>query len=298
MIFRNAFYFLKEAVVGVAKNRWMTLASAGVTFATLLVLGIFVIFNNNLQVIVEDLKGQVEIVAYVEDVEQEHINIAKAELLTISGISEIRYVSKEEALERLREMLGEYKDITAGFDERNPLPPSFEIVLEDPDTVAEVAERIAKVPFINKVDYGQDVVEKLFDVMRIAQLIGLGFMTIMLVMAVFLISNTIKLTVYARRREITIMKFVGATDWFIRWPFILEGLLLGAFGTVLALVALNYGYDYALQSVYQNFPSELLTIRLLHLDEIFPILVKHLTILGLSLGGLGSGISLGKFLKV
>lgn len=299
MIFRNFLYFIKEAVVGVAKNRWMTLASAGVTFATLLVLGIFIVFNSNLQVMIDDLKSQVEIVAYVDsEAEQEHIDMIRDELIALNGIKEIRYVSQEDALERFRERLGEYEGITAGLDERNPLPASFEIMLTNPDDVVEVAERIEIIPNIESVQYGQEFVEKLFAVMNMAQRIGLGFMAIMFIMAVFLIANTIKLTVYARRKEISIMKFVGATDWFVRWPFILEGLLLGCIGTVLALVALYYGYGYALKAIYYNIPEAMLNVRFLALEEIFPTLVKYLAVLGLSLGAIGSGISLGRFLKV
>ncbi|SES80560.1 permease-like cell division protein FtsX [Anaerobranca gottschalkii] len=299
MIFRNALYFTKEAVLGVSKNRWMTIASAGVTFATLLVLGIFIIFNSNLQVMIDELKSQVEIVAYLDlEAEEQHIDLVRDELLTIRGIKEIRYVSKEEALQRLREILGEYEDITAGFDERNPLPASFEIALEDPEQVGDIAQRIENIPFVDNVQYGQEVVEKLFTALNLIQWIGFSFMTIMFIMAVFLISNTIKLTVYARRKEITIMKFVGATDWFIRWPFIIEGLLLGAIGTGISLLILYYGYNYALETVYNNIPESMITIPLLTLDQIFPILVRYLTVLGLGLGALGSGISLRRFLKV
>lgn len=299
MIFRNILYFFKEAVAGVTKNGWMTLASAGVTFATLLVLGIFIIFNNNLEVIVEDVKNQVEIVAYLDiEVEEEQIDIVKNELVLISGIKELRFVSKEDALERLRELLGDHSDITEGFDDRNPLPVSFEIVADNPDTIPEIAARVSKIPFIETVDYGQETVEKLFAFMTLVQWIGLGFMSVMLIMAIFLISNTIKLTVYARRKEISIMKSVGATDWFIRWPFILEGLFLGLIGSGLALLSLYYGYGYALETVYMNIPDNLLTVRFLHLEEIFPVLLRYLTFLGVSLGVIGSGISLRRFLKV
>lgn len=299
MIFRNIFYFVKEAMLGVAKNRWMTLASAGVTFVTLLVLGVFIIFNSNLEVMIEDLKSQVEVIAYVDlEAEEEDIDLIKTELITVKGIKELRFVSQEDALARLREMLGEYEDITAGFEERNPLPASFEVILEDPEQVSQVAERIEQIPYVESVQYGQEFVEKLFAATNMVQWIGLSFMAIMFVMAVFLIANTIKLTVYARRREITIMKFVGATDWFVRWPFIVEGLLLGTIGTALALLALYYGYGYALEALYYNIPEAMLSIRFLALQEIFPTLVKYLAVLGLSLGAIGSGISLGRFLKV
>ena len=299
MIFRNVFYFIKEAMLGVAKNRWMTLASAGVTFVTLLVLGVFIVFNNNLEVMIEDLKSQVEIIAYVDlEAEEEDIDLVRAELITLRGIQEMRFVSQEDALVRLREMLGEYENITAGFEERNPLPASFELILEDPEQVAIIAERVQGIANIESVQYGQEFVEKLFAATNMAQWVGLTFMAIMFIMAVFLIANTIKLTVYARRREITIMKFVGATDWFVRWPFILEGLLLGTIGTVLALTTLYYGYGYALEAIYYNVPEAMLSIRFLALEEIFPTLAKYLAILGLSLGAIGSGISLGRFLKV
>lgn len=299
MIFRNIFYFIKEAILGVAKNRWMTLASAGVTFITLLVLGVFIVFNSNLEIMIDDLKSQVEIIAYIDlEAGETDIELIKTELITIRGIKELRFVSQDEALARLREMLGEFENITAGFEERNPLPASFEVVLEDPEQVGGIADRIRVIPNIDSVQYGQEFVDRLFAATNIVRMVGLTFMGIMFLMAVFLIANTIKLTVYARRKEITIMKFVGATDWFVRWPFILEGLLLGAIGTVLALVALQYAYSYVLELLYYNVPEAMLNIRLLTLEEIFPALTRNLAILGLSLGAIGSGISLGKFLKV
>ena len=240
MKFKNALYYLKEAGLGVWRNGWMTVASVTVVVLTLLILGAFVAINLNVVQITEDIKDQVELIVYLQD--DADTQGLRQEILKISGIRQLTFVSKEQALVRMREKLGE--GITEALDGRNPLPASFEIQAADPEAIPAMAEKIAAMPGVESVDYGRDVVEKLFQFSRVLQLFSLGIIVALAVMALFLIANTIKLTVYARRRQIGIMKFVGATDWFIRWPFVLEGVFLGLLGALAAYLILFYGYSF------------------------------------------------------
>ncbi|WP_350344158.1 permease-like cell division protein FtsX [Proteinivorax tanatarense] len=302
MFFKNIGYFFLQGLKGIGKNMWMTMASAGVTFITLFVLGVFMIVNSNLQVVMDDIRNQAEIIAYVEDFEQEQehevVGSIERELARITETKEYEYVSKDDALERLEDMLGEYADITAGMDERNPLPASFEVSVEDPESIPEVANRLERIQYIESVDYGQEVLEQLLSITEMIQWIGLGLMVILMVMALFLIANTIKLTVYARRKEINIMKYVGATNWFIRWPFVIEGFLLSLIGTLLALLAIYFGYDYALVLLYESLPPETIQFSFVELSEIMEYLVKNLLVIGVGIGVIGSSLSLRKFLNV
>ncbi|WP_353893769.1 permease-like cell division protein FtsX [Proteinivorax hydrogeniformans] len=301
MFFKNIGYFFVQALKGITKNLWMTLASTGVTFITLFVLGAFMIVNANLQVIMDDIRNQAEILAYVEEFEDDEeyvVGAIEREIAAISEVEEYQYVSKDDALDRLEEMLGEFADITAGMDERNPLPASFELSVDDPEKIPVVAGRLERITYIESVDYGQDVLEQLLSITEVIQWVGLALMIILMVMALFLIANTIKLTVYARRKEINIMKYVGATNWFIRWPFILEGFLLSLVGTVLALLAIYYGYDYALVLLYESLPPETIQFSFVEVADIMEHLVKNLLMIGVGIGVVGSTLSLRKFLNV
>lgn len=294
MKFRNALYYLKEAGLGVWRNGWMTVASVTVVVLTLLILGSFVAINLNVIQITEDIKNQVELIVYLED--EADVQGLRQEILKIPGIRQLTFVSKEQALERMRQELGE--GITEALDGRNPLPASFEIQAADPGTIPAMADKIALMTGVESIDYGYGVAEKIFQFSRVLQLFSMGIIVALAVMALFLIANTIKLTVFARRRQIGIMKFVGATDWFIRWPFILEGIILGLLGALVAYVILFYGYSifYVKASawMYQNF----LSVRMATPALVGRELLKYLFALGAAIGAIGSGISVRRFLKV
>lgn len=294
MKFRNSLYYLKEAAIGVWRNGWMTVASITVVVLTLLILGSFVAINLNVIQITDDIKGQVELIVYLQD--DADIEELRQEVLGISGIKQLTYVSKEEALERMRAELGE--GITEALEGRNPLPASFEIQAANPNSIPSMAERIQVLSGVESVDYGQQVVDRLFQFTRVLQLFSLGIIIALALMALFLIANTIKLTVFARRKQIGIMKFVGATDWFIRWPFILEGVFLGILGALIAYLVLFYGYSFfylkASTWLYQNF----LSVGMATPEVVGRELLKYLFALGAGIGAIGSGISVRKFLKV
>lgn len=291
---RNIFYFLKEAGLGVRRNGWMTVASITVVVLTLLILGSFIAINLNVIRITEDIQDQVELIVYLED--GADIQVLRQDILNISGIQQLTFVSKEQALERMRQELGD--GITEALDGRNPLPASFEIQAADPNDIPFLAEKIQDMAGVESIDYGQQVVEKLFQFTRVLQLFSMGIMVALAVMALFLIANTIKLTVFARRRQIEIMKFVGATDWFIRWPFILEGVFLGVLGALVAYTVLFFGYSFfyikASAWMYQNF----LSVGIATPELVGRELMKFLFTLGAGIGAIGSGISVRKFLKV
>lgn len=299
MKFRNASYYVKEAATGIWRNRLMSLASIIVVILTLLILGAFTLINLNIQAITDGIKDQVEIVAYLkEEVDSEpSLTQLRSELLALNGVQQVTFVSKDDALERLRERLGDQAGIIEGL-KRNPLPASFEIRPQDAEETSVLADKIALLSGVKSVDYGQQIVEQLLSFSRGVQIFGYIVIAFLGVVSLFLISNTIKLTVYSRRRQIGIMKYVGATDWFIRWPFILEGIFLGLLGALITYLLLFYGYTFlyfrSSTWLYQNF----LSVQMVVPEVAGKELLRFLFIFGAGIGAVGSAVSVRRFLKV
>jgi len=295
--FKSLVYFFKEAWRGVRYNGWMSIASVGVVALTLLLLGLFVLMNMNISFITEELESQVEIITYLESgLSELDLQQVRQELLSIPEVAEVEYVSEEMALERLRDQLGEDADLLLGYGDtlENPLPSSYEVKTIDPNDVPVVAGRIKNLDGIDRVDYGAGLVERLFKVTSTARWAGSAFMLLLAASATFLIAHTIRLTIYVRRKEIMIMKYVGATNWFVRWPFLIEGLILGIVGSLLPIIVLNYGYQVAEAWTIANIPF----VSLVPIKTAVSNLLTTLLPLGAVLGGLGSILSLSRYLSV
>jgi len=294
---RSLFYFLGEAIKSIVRNGWMSIASAGVVSITLLILGSFMVLSFNVALLTEDIKEQVQIVLYIDETSDEETRLELQRLLALHPqLEEVRFVSKEEAMERLKAQLGDRAYLLEGLDaeEENPLRDSYQLRTKIPEDIPLVAEEIAGYPGVGYLDYGRGVVEPLFQFTSVVRWIGLVFMIGLAVTAIFLIAHTIRLTVYIRRREIMIMKYVGATDWFIRWPFIFEGLILGLVGALIPIFVIYYAYQAAFYWVQAN----IYFLPLIPTEKIMEEVVKVIVPLGIALGVLGSAISVRRFLKV
>ncbi len=288
-------YILRETVKGLLRNRWMCLTSTGVVAVTLLMLGIFMLLSLNVNHITDVVKEQVEIVAFIDDQADHHTVAAlRQKLADNPAVREVRYVSSEEHMERLSRQLG---NVLEGYDTEldNPLLASFEVRAVVPENVSALAAEIERYSGVSEVFYGQGYVENLFSVIRVLQLLGLILMMGLSATAVFLIAHTIGLMVMMRKKEIAIMKYVGATNWFIRWPFLLEGLLMGLVGAIIPLVVLYFLYQHALDWVTA---SNVAFISMLPLREVIFEVGQYLLPLGIGLGILGSSFSISRFLKV
>lgn len=294
MLIRNMIYYIKEVFRSIIRNGWMSFASVGVVAVTLFILGSFMLLNINVEYLTEDIKDQVEIVAYVEEtLEQGEVDALRVKLIQLVQVEEVRFIHKSEALERLKAELG---DLVEGYEEdgRNPLRDAFEIRTIIPEDIPAVATELKRMPGIAKVVYGEEIIDRLFQFTGVVQWIGLAFMTGLALTAMFLIANTIRLTVNARSKEIKIMKYVGATEWFIRWPFLIEGVVLGFFGALVPTLMLVYVYGEAVGWTRVN----LYFLPLVPPEVILGEMAKLLLVLGTAIGGLGSLISVRRFLKV
>lgn len=295
MNFRSWLYALRQAFAGVFRSGLLGLASVATVMISLLVLSVVLLLAVNLERMAQSVESQVEIRAYLHDGLSPAVQQGvTARIQSLTGVARAGYVSKEEALERMKEDFGEHQEILEAVEEMNPLRDSVEIQVTDPALVGTVAAAVARVDGVAEVDFGRETVERLLGFTRAVRLAGLGLVALLVLATVFTISNTIRLAVFSRRREITIMKLVGATDWFIRRPFLLEGMLLGGLGAALAMLLTTYGYRWLVDSIYQNLPF----LPVVGPDDVLKDLTVGLITLGCGLGVLGSWISLRRFLKV
>lgn len=294
MKIRTSEYVVREVFFSLRRNSWMAFASIGTVAVSLFIFGMFLIIVMNMNKMVAALESQVEISVYLKDeTTQQQRSQVEARIRGMQGIERVTFVDKETAMTRFKERLGDQQFLLDALGEANPLPDSFEVVVRQPDMVRTAAAAIAALDGVETAKYGQDVVEHLFDITRLVRLFGVALMALLAGATLFIISNTIRLTVIARRKEIAIMKYVGATDWFIRWPFLLEGIVLGFFGSILAFVALRLTYGMITAKVYD-------TLAFFPLIPLYPFLYYVglvLLLCGMIIGALGSTISLKRLLK-
>ena len=233
-------YYFREVLLSMIRNRWMTFASIGTVAVSLFVLGVFLILVMNMNKMAASLESQVQISVYINDnLPEQGRNEIEKMTRAMKSVSAVEYVPREEALKKLQERLGENKKILDALGEANPLPNSFLVTVTTADDVKKTAAAISDLYGVDEVKYGQDVAANLIELTHLIRFFGLILMGLLLFATVFIISNTIRLTVFARRKEIAIMKYVGATDWFIRWPFIFEGMALGTIGGGVSALALR-----------------------------------------------------------
>ncbi|NMA54946.1 MAG: ABC transporter permease [Firmicutes bacterium] len=288
-------FYLREAGRSLIRNRFMTLASIATVALSLLILGAFLLGAANLNHIASTLESQVEVSAYLDEkLGPEEIEAISAQVQRLPGIRQVNFVSKEEALERLKEQFGERRDLLTSVEKNNPLRNALEVRTQTPADVKPVVDGLKKLAGVAKVSYKEEIIERLFALTKAIRFTGLAVIILLAGATVFLISNTIRLTVFARRREIAIMKLVGATDWFIRWPFVLEGLCLGLLGSIPALILVVRFYHWLAAGVYETLPF----IPLLHPASVLNRLQPLLVGLGILVGALGSAISMHRFLRV
>ena len=237
-------YFIKEVYTSFKRNIWMTLASIFTVVLSLFILGFFSIVILNLNKMADTLESQVQISVYLkDDLSQEEIDETKETLSKIEGLQDIKFTTREEAMENFKERLGDQQFLLDALDDTNPLPDSFSLTVTSPQQVKTIADTAAALDSVESASYSQDIINHLFNLTHLIRLIGVALIILLTGAAIFIISNTIRLTVFARRKEIAIMKYVGATDWFIRWPFLLEGICLGFIGGGLATIFLYIVYN-------------------------------------------------------
>ena len=250
MNFSTIWYYLKETFTSLKRNSLMSIASISTVALSILVLGMFtmVLNVNNLA---KHLENQVQVTVYMADsATADQLKIWMPPCGGTEGIVKVTLVTKAQALKNFKERLGEQQKLLDALGEDNPFPYSFEIQVDRPERIGQLVPVIEKMPGVETAKFGQEVVEHIFQLTRILRVGGVALILMLAIATLFIISNTIRITVFARRREVNIMKYVGATDWFIRWPFLLEGMIIGFVGAAIAAAALFQLYNAAQQKIY------------------------------------------------
>ncbi|ADV79180.1 MULTISPECIES: permease-like cell division protein FtsX [Thermoanaerobacter] len=295
MLFRNLKYFLKEGFNNLARNRLMTIASITSVMAAMLILGLFLVIILNVNSLTNQVESQLELKVFLKDnISEQEVSQIGNEIKSIHGVTSVVFESKEEALQKFKQQLGDKSYLAEGLEKDNPLPQSYIVKVKDANLMKNISNKIKQINGVDKVSYGQDVVDKLLGIIKIIRIVGLSIILILFIISIVIISNTIKLGVFARRREINIMKYIGATDWFIRWPFLIEGIVLGLVGALLSVVILALIYGYMLDIIN----NKLMVFKLLPLEKIAGDIIVYFSIIGAIIGALGSGLSIKRFLNV
>ncbi|KHM52733.1 cell division transport system permease protein [Anaerovibrio lipolyticus DSM 3074] len=288
-------YFIREVIHSLRRNNWMSVASIGTVAVSLFIFGMFLMLVMNMNKMVDAMESQVQIKVYLEDdFSRDDARDLEVDLKKMQGVEKVTFVPKEEAMEKFKERLGDQKTLLDALDETNPLPDSFEVMVLQPEMVKTAAENIEKFEGVDSAKYGQDVMEHLFDITRLIRIFGFALMMVLALATLFIISNTIRLTVFARRKEIAIMKYVGATDWFIRWPFVLEGIVMGFLGSLIASVVLRLTYSGITAKIYDT----LAFFPLIPEEPFLNYVTMIVVIGGMIMGAIGSTVSIKRFLKV
>ncbi|WP_214760526.1 permease-like cell division protein FtsX [Exiguobacterium sp. s146] len=300
MIFKSGFRHLREGFKGTLRNGWMTFAAISAVTITLLLVGVFALVMFNVNEISENVENDVEIQVFVtRTAEEANVEKLGENIEQIPGVASVTFSSKEDELENFRNQLGEDANAYGTVEKDNPLHDRYIVKASDPLNTETVADAVQSLANVDKVTYGQDYIDKMFAFFNGIRIGGLVLIVGLTLMAMFLISNTIKMTIFSRRREIEIMRLVGAKNSFIRWPFFIEGLLLGVFGALIPIAVIYFGYDVAysaLQPSLDQLNSDI--FKLIDPSILTTQVSLVLLALGAFIGIWGSTTSLGRFLKV
>ncbi len=299
MRFRIIKNIFKQGFEGLWRNRGMGLASVSSILAVLLILGLVLILVLSINNAVIEIKSQFDLVQVFldDDISPKEMQKLENFLRENDMVESFELETKEEALENIRERFGEEAYILDGFEEDNSLPNSFIIKLKELEYTDQLVGEIKDLSGIEGVPYYKDLIDKLINISRYIRIGGFIITVVLVAISVFIISNTIKLTVASRKREINIMKYVGATNGYIRGPFILEGIFFGVIAAGLAILVTNFGYEYFFKAIGDEL-YQMIAVYLIPPQ----VLIKDISIIflaiGAGIGAVGSIFSLKRYLNV
>jgi cell division transport system permease protein len=294
-------FFLAEALRSIRANAAVSVAATVTVLIAVFILGAFIPSFLYVQSTVDSQKERVDINVFIADsATVPQVEGLRSQLTALQERGEIEsfvYISKDEALVKLRDRLNDPSILEELPG--NPLPASFEVKPTDPSRSDAIIAQLQDSPAIDEelgISYGKETADRLLSVARFIQWAGLGLISILLVASILLIGNTIRLSIFARRREVEVMKLVGATNWFIRWPFVIEGIICGLIGAALSVVLLFAVKVGVVDTWIRDADSDLTRDSATTIG--FPMLGLLLIASGAIVGALGSGITLRRFLKV
>ncbi len=288
-------YLTKEGFKNVWVNRLMSIASVSVLLSCLVMMGVAFMLVVNMEKIITGIEDANVIVAFVDDgADEATLEKVRTDLENTRNIKNVELVSKEDAYEEQLENLGASKTLLDGIE--NPLPDSYRITLEDLTLFDVTLEKIENIDNIQSVREDRELSQQVSQIRKTVTYISVGVIAILLLVSLFIISNTIKITMFSRRLEIKIMKSVGATAWFIRWPFMVEGMLLGVISGLLSLGFVWGVYELVAKSIGDSF-SMFMGGGIVPFKDYALIILVAFTAVGIITGAFGSAMSIRKYLK-
>lgn len=300
MLIRRLRRFIAEAFSGMFKNGLMTIASIVVVTSCLIMLGVFLVVTLNVNHLSESLADSCQVKAYVTDEAQKDPNQLKEIEAKIRKISYTEKVEYENGVERFakmkKDMTPEELETLEGLPD-DLLNDAYNVTVKDISDTNKISDRLRKIDGIKSVKNGQDVVTVINTIQKTVKNVSIWIILAFMLISIFIISNTVKLTVHNRRKEINIMKYVGATDSYIRWPFVIEGIIVGLISAAIAF-GITYSAYSALHNVVSNDRSIVKFVELLEFASVWDIFALSYAGLGAIIGALGSASSIRKYLKV
>jgi cell division transport system permease protein len=285
--------FISEAVRSIGANISTTVAATMTVLIGMFLLGLFIALFSWVNSWTDHVRKDVIVkVFFVQDATEQQINTVQSKLLTFPETKNVVFISKEDALKKMK---AKYPELTQNLSS-NPLPPAVEVTPKDANQVKAIADKLQPLPAgVDKVDYAEKKTQRILAVTNVIKYIFLLGSLILLAASTILIANTIRLSIFSRRREVEVMKLVGASNWFIRGPFMLEGVICGLIGAIAAVILLVVAKKFALP-VIEGHSS---TFREDDVQALsFPLVATILVVVSLLVGAAGSGITLRRFLQI
>lgn len=291
----NVGYLTKEGVRNVWSNRLMSVASIAVLTSCLLLIGVAVMLFANINVALDNVQEQNIIMVYLDDnISEEDINTVGQDIRMISDIESAEFVSKEDAYQAQLESLGDDAKLMEGLEE-NPLPDSYEVYLKTLDHYDTVQDSLESIDHVASVRGNSDLAEQVRQISRAVTVVSVGIIIMLLAVSLFIIANTVRVTMYNRRLEISIMKAVGATNWFIRWPFIIEGIIIGIVSGIVSEGLVFALYELALKNIGNVFT--MLGSSAIPFSAYAVKMLIAFILVGALAGAVGSIFSMARYLK-
>ena len=297
MRFNVISYLIKEGISNLFKNKKSTISSLMIMCATMLIFGLFFVIGENINAFVENVAEAQEIrVNLKTDATDKEIEEVGNEILSIEGVRNAEYVSKEEAIKYMEDLLG--SEAVAEYKERNIFPVAYNVTLTDLNLNDDVQAAINEIPQVDNIVSSNQVIAQIVRLAKGVKYVTAGILVLLVIISVSIIANTIKLTVHARRKEISIMKYVGATNSFIRWPFLVEGVIIGVIAGLLSVGIVGLAYTGIANQLSGTEFLETVHWKLLDFKDMFNLILTVYLVLGIGIGVIGSRISMRKYLKV
>lgn len=293
-------YLVGEGFSNVFKNKKSTGASLMIMCATMIIFGVFLLLGENINHFVEEVESAQGIQVFVKnEATQEEIEALEDQIRAIENVSTVEFYSKEQALDQVKERFGDKQDLLDAYEgENNIFTDSYIVTLTDLSQSQAVQDQILTFETVKKITSKDETVSTLISLANGVKIITGVILILLIIISIFIIANTIKLTVHARRKEISIMKYVGATNGFIRWPFIVEGMIIGIFASAISITVVGLAYNIIADKLVNSEFMRVINMSLVSFGELFNSIIFVYILLGIGIGALGSVISMRKYLKV